>query len=449
MSETILSKENSCSSNPLSFDKLMEVFIEQTKSFEDKRTGTNIQYSMTDISLAAFSVFFTQSPSFLSHQTQMKKTKGKSNANSLFKLEKIPTDNHIRDILDAVNPNKILPVFDIIFNKLNDENILEQFNFLDNQLLFLFDATGHFSSNKLHCKKCSTQKHKTGNITYFHNAITPVIAQPGNKNVISLPPEFIIPQDGKTKQDSELAAMARWLEKHAEKYSNIPKTALGDALYANQPNIKRLLSNNFNYILGVKPGSHKFLFEIFEFLENAKSTKKMIDIKFEGQSKRIYNYSFVNNLSLRKENSITVNYAELIITDNNGNIKNKFSCITNHKITLKNIVDILRAYRSRWKIENENNNELKTKGYNLEHNFGHGSENLTSILLTFNLIAFLFHTILGIIDKKYIILRKELGAKRIFFQDIRALTRYQYFESWEKLLVFMLDGLEIEYIDSS
>jgi len=38
----------------------------------------------------------------------------------------------------------------------------------------------------------------------------------------------------------------------------------------------------------------------------------------------------------------------------------------------ENVVDIITAGRARWKIENENNNTLKTKGYHLEHNFGHG-----------------------------------------------------------------------------
>jgi hypothetical protein len=36
---------------------------------------------------------------------------------------------------------------------------------------------------------------------------------------------------------------------------------------------------------------------------------------------------------------------------------------------------------------------LKTKGYHLEHNFGHGKKNLSALLMTFNLLAFLFHTV--------------------------------------------------------
>ena len=48
---------------------------------------------------------------------------------------------------------------------------------------------------------------------------------------------------------------------------------------------------------------------------------------------------------------------------------------------------------ARWKIENETFNVLKNKGYNLEHNFGHGKETLASVLVTLNLLAYNFHTV--------------------------------------------------------
>ena len=72
--------------------------------FPDERTGDNTQYSMQDIGLGAFSVFFTQCPSFLAHQKTMEKAKGQSNAQTLFHLEQIPCDNHIRARLDPVPP---------------------------------------------------------------------------------------------------------------------------------------------------------------------------------------------------------------------------------------------------------------------------------------------------------------------------------------------------------
>src|SRR5271169_4574190 len=79
--------------------------------FPDKRRGTNTTYSMGDIGMAAFSVFFMQSPSFLAHQRQFEAGHGRSNCASLFGIAKIPSDNHIRDMLDPASPTLLRPMF--------------------------------------------------------------------------------------------------------------------------------------------------------------------------------------------------------------------------------------------------------------------------------------------------------------------------------------------------
>jgi len=65
------------------------------------------------------------------------------------------------------------------------------------------------------------------------------------------------------------------------------------------------------------------------------------------------------------------------------------SFITDIDINNNNIEDIIKAGRCRWKIENENNNTLKTKGYHLEHNFGHGKDGLSETLFALNILSFL------------------------------------------------------------
>jgi len=108
---------------------------------------------------------------------------------------------------------------------------------------------------------------------------------------------------------------------------------------------------------------------------------------------------------------------------------------------------IAEGGRCRWKIENENNNTLKTKGYHLEHNFGHGKENLCSVLTSLNILAFLMHTFLDLNDRAYKRIRIELKSRRKFFEHVRVLTCYQTYSSWDNLMEFMMRGLEIE-IDS-
>ena len=92
----------------------------------------------------------------------------------------------------------------------------------------------------------------------------------------------------------------------------------------------------------------------------------------------------------------------------------------------------------------ENNNVLKTKGYHLEHNFGHGKQYLSAFLLSLNLLAFLFHTVLEWSADKYALLRQVLARRQTFFHDIQALMRYMVFDSWDHLMDFMIRGLELE-----
>jgi hypothetical protein len=93
--------------------------------------------------------------------------------------------------------------------------------------------------------------------------------------------------------------------------------------------------------------------------------------------------------------------------------------------------------------ENEGNNVLKNRGYHLEHNFGHGHQHLASTLLTLNLLAFLLHTMLPLVDVRYQVLRAHLATRQTFFHDVQTLTRYLCFTSWDHLLTFMMTSLEL------
>ena len=96
----------------LGFDDLIARLRAVAGALPDPRTGDNTQFSMADIALAACSVFFTQCPSFLSCQQNMEQARARNNARSLFQVERIPTDNHIRQTLDSVAPEHLLALFD-------------------------------------------------------------------------------------------------------------------------------------------------------------------------------------------------------------------------------------------------------------------------------------------------------------------------------------------------
>ncbi|MDD2762160.1 MAG: hypothetical protein PHH11_17930 [Methylomonas sp.] len=65
------------------------------------------------------------------------------------------------------------------------------------------------------------------------------------------------------------------------------------------------------------------------------------------------------------------------------------------------------------------------------------------MLASLIILAFLVHTVLQWFDQCYRLLREELPSRKTYFNDLRALTRYVCFDSWQHLMEFMLEGMNI------
>jgi hypothetical protein len=198
--------------------------------------SNNQRYAIEDAALSAFSIFFTQSPSFLDSQVRMQKQQGKNNAASLFGVHQIPSDNQIRNLLDPVPPETLFPLMATISDELYRDGYLDSFRSINGTFLVALDGTDFFSSEKISCPGCTQSKLKNGKTLNRHIAVTPVLVAPGQKNVIALAPQFVQPQDGHDKQDCELAASGRWLDQWGAHYApwgslratvrGVPETAI-------------------------------------------------------------------------------------------------------------------------------------------------------------------------------------------------------------------------------
>ena len=160
----------------------------------DQRRGPRRDgdYTMADIGLAAFSIFFMGSPSFLGHQQALAEGHGRSNCETLFGMSAIPSDNYIRLMLDGASP----AAFDGLFVKaIEAAGPLTPFQCLDGRVPIALDGSEHFCSRKIKCEQCSTRRRADGGTEYFHAFLVPARST-GHKQVLPLPPEFIAPQDG-------------------------------------------------------------------------------------------------------------------------------------------------------------------------------------------------------------------------------------------------------------
>jgi hypothetical protein len=421
---------------------LLDDAVSQTP---DARTGKNVQYSLRDTVFSAFSVFYTQSPSFLEFQRSMQETAGRNNVQSLFGVVSIPTDNQIRNILDPIEPEHLEKVYQQTLELLWEEGILKSYRCLNETVLIALDGTWAISSDTIHCDHCMTKTSSDGSTVYYHSAITPVMVKPGENRAIPLIPEFMGPQDGKEKQDCENAAAKRWLGLHGKDYGAMGATYLGDDLYSKQPICEAILDQDSHFLFTCKYTSHKYLAEWVHDAEEGKDIGVVEKQEWTGRKRIQKKYRFMNGVPLKEgADALKVNWVEMEEKDELGKTLHQFAYITDHEVTAGNVEWMIECGRARWKVENENNNTLKTKGYNFEHNFGHGKRHLANLLLMMNILAFLFHTVLQYLDRRYMAVREKLGRRMRFFQDVRTLTTYMYFAGWDEMMRFMMKGLELE-----
>jgi len=437
-------------SKTLHFDRLRSILVAAVTQLPDLRRRPNPKYAMADAALGAFAVFFMQAPSFLAHQRDMQRHKGQNNAASLFGLDEVPSDPQIRNLLDPVPPEQLAAPFWQIFDQLRAGDDLKAYQGHLGSWLCALDGTQYFGSEKIHCAHCSTRV-VNGRTYYSHSLVAPLIVAPGENRVIALEPEFIRPQDGHDKQDCELRASERWLERNVKRFALGSVTFLGDDLYCHQPFCELLVAHHCHFAFTCKPESHPALYQEVALLGQVSGVQALTERQWQNGHTQVWHYRYANRVPLRADTKpLYVNWCEVTITDAaTGASLYHNAWATDHALDDQMLHRFVTAARSRWKSENENNNVLKHYGYHLEHNFGHGGQYLAMVLVMLNLLAFLFHTVLDLCDEQYRAVRAELATRQTFFNDLQALTHYLYFESWQALISFMFTGLELDQDPSS
>ena len=420
----------------LILDRLLTSVKDACSAFPDKRKGGDAIYTMADIGLSAFSLFFMQSESFLSYQRGLEEGQKTSNCHTLFGMMKIPTDNHIRSMLDPVPSSHLQGPFDQVVAALRENGGMKAFERLDGRALIALDGTEYFCSYKLGCPNCQTRKRSNGKTESYHSMLAATIVAPGHNMAVPLMPEFITKQDGAEKQDCERNAAKRWLTAHAERVKELRPVLLGDDLFACQPICEAVLATGADFLFTAKPDSHKTL---YDFMNGAEVHERKI-VRKEGGKKLTYRYRWFFGAPLRDgKDALAANWIGVTISDAKGKLTYDGAFVTSLKVSRENVAEIAACARARWKIENESFNVLKNNGYHLEHNFGHGVENLAMLFAAFNLLAFAIHTVCDCLEELWIEARNAKRARKRFFEHIRTITAYLVFPDWQTLMTTLIN----------
>lgn len=429
----------------LSADALHDLLRCRFERLPDRRRPGS-QITMADAAMSAFAMFSLKDPSLLAFDGRRQD----ENMKQLFRIDRVPSDSQMREILDDTEPFELRPAFRDVFRELQRGKILERFRFLGRHHLLLMDGTGYFSSEKIHCPSCLKKVHKDGRITYSHQMLAAAIAHPDHREVIPLAPEPIGNHDGDTKNDCERNAAVRLLRQIRAEHPHLDLIVVEDGLASNAPHIRELKSLRMHFLLGAKPGDHVFLYE--RLLEEYERDRVTTITWKEGEITCEIRY--VNDLPLNAANpDLLVNFLGYAEFDSDGNVIKQFSWVTDLNITRRNARELVRAGRARWKIENETFNTLKNQGYHFEHNFGHGERNLAVVFAMLMMLAFLVNQVEQHCCPLFRAVWTKLGTKRMVWDHVRSHFRHFRCDSmqriYEAILYDLTKKLPLPCVDSS
>jgi hypothetical protein len=344
----------------------------------------------------------------------------------------------MREITDGVASDYLRPMFKDLYLRLQRGKHLEQYQIFPKTYYFPIDGSEFYSSKEIFCEQCLTKEHKKdGCKTYSHQVLQGGIMHPDCSEIIPFMPEQIVNGDGASKQDCEMNAAKRLIMKLEQEFPLLGLLIGGDALFSKQPIIEDVLKAGMHYLFAAKPADHKYMMEWLAAYNG------LYQINFRDKKGREHYYEWMNDVPLNgQKKSIKVNFLRCTITGKNKKGEDKIlfrnSWVTDWLISEETIKTLVNAGRCRWKNENECFNVMKNHGYCMEHNYGHGDKNLAFNFYLLTLLAFSFHQIFELTDFRYEACRKKLGSKKHLWETIRSYIKIIIFESWEKLLEFVL-----------
>ncbi|MEQ1878862.1 MAG: transposase [Bdellovibrionia bacterium] len=437
----------------LSGDSLLASIRDHFRTIKDHRDTSRIRIELSDFLMSGFAIFSLKFPSLLKFEQQMREQKYASRLAPIYQLNEVPSDTHLRSVLDEIDPESLAPVFKRLFNKAQKSKHLERFRFLEDKYLLCIDGSQYFSSDTVCCDLCMSKKIKSEDqerILYYHQMLAASIVHPEQDCVIPLCPEPLKKQDGADKNDCEQVALRRFLDRLRRDHPKLKLILTADALHATGPLIRDLRLFNTDFILAVKPGSHEKLFEGIEKWDQRGLVKHVSfeeEIGDKIKKKRVHRFRYANKILFNfSDVNTSVHFLEYWETTQwlspKGELKEEkrhFSWVTDFEINSENVMPLMRGGRARWKIENETFNTLKNHGYEFEHNFGHGEKHLSTVFAYLMFLAFLFDQLQQIGCKLFQKLLKKSIRKSYMWEDIRNFFKLSYkfdamFASWTDFL---------------
>jgi len=225
------------------------------------------------------------------------------------------------------------------------------------------DASDYFHSTTVECPSCLQRHDAEGPVHFRHTVVSATLVKAGSHRVLPLDVEEVRNPDGQAKQDCELNAAKRLIDRVRQDHPRLPLVVLGDDLYGHEPFVLQLRAERLHDVLVCKPTSHP---ELYKWVEEIEALRGCAYGRWhEGPAcrRRFFTYRVARSVPLSASQRVWGTFVEVWEHNRAGEQVYHNAWFTDLEVDEDNVSTVIWMGRSRWKIENEQFNVHKNHGY--------------------------------------------------------------------------------------
>ncbi len=361
------------------------------------------------------------------------------NFKTLFGIGCLPTDTSLRKRLDEVDPQALRSAFKAVFSEIQRGGDLEKMPAIDGHFLVSIQSTEYFRSRTIECKSCCQRNLRGGEIESFHQMVFATMIAPDAQIVLPFMPEMVLKSDGEKKNDRESNATRRLLPGIRREHPHLKICSLIYRLHFGAQQVRLMRELGMNFIIGAKRSDHKFLYEQLDIdgesceIESTDGIRQVFRWRNGAELDDSSPGLWTNVLECHEK------IPERRLRKAGGKVRiepareRTFGWITDIEIRPDRLIEVMRAGRSRCRVENEAFDTLKSFD-SLEHSYGHGNNRLASVMPTIMLLEYLVENALILCCPVFGAVRRTFHARTAMSWRLKGGFLAVRLEDWEHLM---------------
>jgi hypothetical protein len=302
----------------------------------------------------------------------------------------------------------------------------------------MLDGSDYFHATEVQCPACLQRRDGGGQGHCRQTGVSATLVKAGAHRGFPLDVEEVRNSDGQAKQDGELQAAKRLLNRLRQEHPQLALLSGGDALSCHDPFIVPLRQQPLHHVLVWKPDAHREVSTGVAALERLSACERGQWHAGPACRRRFFPYRIACAVPLTPSRRVWGTLVEVWEHDQTGKLRYHHAWCTDLAGDATNVAVVVRLGRSRWKIANEQFHVQKNQGDALEHHAGHGHQTLAMVFSRLHLLAFVAH---GLLERGEQRSQRCLAttSRRALWHPFRTTMRLILVASWAQLLLIYLD----------